>query len=114
MANTENSQPTRQQLYERIKASGRNAVILEEMQRLGFWKSEDGASAIPEMLIHKEADLIKELNKLLQQQRIYQNREEALKQIRKARLEQSRKKREENKNSKKAKKGSQSCKMERT
>lgn len=104
MANTENSQPTRQQLYERIKASGRNAVILEEMQRLGFWKSEDGASAIPEMLIHKEADLIKELNKLLQQQRIYQNREEALKKVRQARLEQSRKKREENKILRKQKK----------
>jgi len=87
----------RQQLYDRIKASTKESVILEEMKRLGFWKKEAGVPSLPEQLILKEADLIKELNTLLEQQRKYQNKEQALKEMRKARLEQSRAKREENK-----------------
>src|SRR5688500_13955520 len=87
----------RQQLYDRIKASTKESVILAEMKRLGFWKKEEGIPSLPEQLILKEADLTKELNTLLEQQRKYKNKEEALKEIRKTRLEQSRLKREENK-----------------
>ena len=87
----------RQQLYERIKASSRESVILEEMKRLGFWKKDSGSPTLPEQLILQEADLRKELNALLEQQRKYQNKEQALKEMRRARLEQSRLKREENK-----------------
>ena len=94
----------RQQLYDRIKASSRESVILEEMKRLGFWKKDSGAPSLPEQLIHREAELRKELEALLEQQRKYQNKEQALKEMRKARLEQSRLKREENKKLRKAKK----------
>lgn len=91
------TQPTRQQLYDRIKASTRDAVILEEMKRLGFWKQEEGIPTLPEQLIQKEAELTKELRSLLERQHKYKSKEEALKEIRKERLEASKKKREENK-----------------
>jgi RNA-directed DNA polymerase len=93
----------RQQLYDRIKASTRDSVILEEMKRLGFWDKDSGMPSLSEQLIVKEADLTKELNTLLEQQRRYQNKEQALKEMRKARLEQSRAKREENKKLRKQK-----------
>ncbi|SKC72784.1 reverse transcriptase domain-containing protein [Ohtaekwangia koreensis] len=99
----DNSQVTRQQLYDRIKASTRDSVILEEMKRLGFWKKDDGIPSLPEILITKESILTQELHVLLDQQRKYKNKEEALKEIRKARLEQSRLKREENKKLRKQK-----------
>lgn len=86
----------RQQLYDRIKASTKESVILEEMKRLGFWK-KDELPSLPEQLILKEADLTKELQNLLEQQRKFASKEQALKEVRKARLEQSRLKREENK-----------------
>lgn len=101
MAN--NTQPTRQQLYDRIKASTKDAVILEEMKQLGFWKQEEGIPSLPEQVINKEAELVKELQALLEQQRKYKNKEEALKEIRKARLEASKRKREENKQLRKQK-----------
>lgn len=93
----QNTQLTRQQLYDRIKASTKDAVILEEMKQLGFWKKEEGMPSLPEQLIAKEADLTRELQDLLEQQRKYKNKEEALREIRKARLENSRKKQQENK-----------------
>ncbi|HEY9008042.1 MAG TPA: reverse transcriptase domain-containing protein [Ohtaekwangia sp.] len=99
----DNSQVTRQQLYDRIKASTKEAVILEEMKRLGFWKKENGIPSMPEILIAQEAALVKELNQLLEQQRKFKNKEEALKEIRKARLEKSKQKREENKKLRKQK-----------
>ena len=87
------AQDTRQQLYDRIKAGTKDAVILEEMIRLGFWKKGEAANAIPEQLIQKEEELVKEINELTTKQRIYQNREAALKEMRKARLEESKRKR---------------------
>lgn len=92
-----NNQPTRQQLYDRIKASTKDAVILEEMKQLGFWKKDEGMPSLPEQLINKEAELTKELQNLLEIQRRYKNKEEALKEVRKARLEESKRKQAENK-----------------
>ena len=100
----------RQQLYERIKASTKESVILEEMKRLGFWKKDAGVPSMPEQLILKEADLTKELNTLLEQQRRYQNKEQALKEMRKARLEKSRQKREANKERRKKEKEEKAAK----
>jgi RNA-directed DNA polymerase len=97
------SQPTRQQLYDRIKGSSKESVVLEEMKRLGFWKKDEGVPSPPEILIHKEASLLKELNQLVEQQQKYKNKEQALKEIRKLRREQSRFKREENKRLRKQK-----------
>ncbi|MBA4146159.1 MAG: RNA-dependent DNA polymerase [Cytophaga sp.] len=97
------SQNTRQQLYDRIKASTKEAVILEEMKRLGFWKEEEGMPSLPGLVLEKEAALIKEVRELVELQRKYKNKEEALKEVRKLRLEKSKLKREENKKLRKQK-----------
>lgn len=94
----------RQQLYDRIKATSRDSVILEEMKKLGFWEKNADIPSLPEQLILKEASLTKELSSLLEQQQKYKNKEVALKEIRKARLEKSRRKQEENKQLRKQKK----------
>lgn len=93
----------RQQLYDRIKAASRDAIILEEMKRLGFWQKGGDVPTLPEQLILREADLHKTLRELLDLQRKYQNREQALKEMRRARLAASREKREENKRLRKQK-----------
>lgn len=93
----------RQQLYDRIKASTRDSVILEEMKKLGFWGKNETVPSLPEQLIHKETSLTKELNELIQQQQRYKNKEAALKEIRIARLQKSKLKREENKQLRKQK-----------
>ena len=49
----------RQQLYDRIKASSREEVLLEEMIRLGFWK--EGQNPALDRLLQEEKDLSKEL-----------------------------------------------------
>ena len=94
----------RQQLYDRIKASTRDSVILEEMKKLGFWGKNSDIPSLPEQLILKESSLTKELNELIQQQQRYKNKEAALKEIRIARLAKSKAKREENKQLRKKKK----------
>lgn len=88
---------TRQEIYDRIKDSTKDAVILEEMKKFGFWQEQHGPAALPEELIKREAELVKELNELLEKQRKYQNRELALKEMRAARLQKSREKIAENK-----------------
>jgi len=91
----------RQQLYDRIKASSREEVLLEEMIRLGFWK--EGQNPALDRLLQEEKDLSKELRELLETKRVYENRELALKEVRQKRLEQSRLKRAENKKIRKQK-----------
>jgi len=99
-----NSQPTRQQLYDRIKSSTRDSVILEEMKELGFWKKDAEKQLLPELLIVKEAALTKDLRDLVEKQRKFKDREQALIEVRRNRLEASKKKREENKLLRKQKK----------
>ena len=88
---------TRQQLYDRIRASTRDEVILEEMTRLGFWKKNTLMPSPSEVLIHREADLTRELNKLMEEKRRYQNREKMLIEMRKQRMAAAKAKRAETK-----------------
>ena len=87
---------SRQQIYDRIRATSKDSYILEEMKRLGFWDSSDKPS-ISEILIKREVDTTQELNKLLAQDRRYQNQEAMLKDMRKARMKKAKEKREETK-----------------
>lgn len=88
----------RQEIYERIRASGgKNKVILEEMIRKGFWKPGTADTAIPEALLKRESELVKELQSLTAQQRRYENRDAALREMRRDRLAASRQKQKENK-----------------
>ena len=100
MSNAENSQDsrlTRQQIYDRIRASSKQEYILEEMVRLGFWPDHQDAPTLPEQLIRKEGELTRELTELLEKQRKYANREQMFKEMRQKRLEDSRKKQAETK-----------------
>lgn len=85
---------SRQQIYDRIRESSKDTLILEEMQRLGFWETSSTPS-LPEMLIRKEADLSKELNRLLAEDKKYGDQEAMLKEMRKARMKQAKEKREQ-------------------
>ncbi|MCW1922232.1 reverse transcriptase family protein [Luteolibacter arcticus] len=86
----------RQEIYDRIRAAGgRDKVILEEMIRKGFWKPGTAETAIPEALLKREAELVSDLRSLTAQQRRYQDREAALKEMRRERLAESRRKQKE-------------------
>ncbi|MFT3682520.1 MAG: reverse transcriptase domain-containing protein [Ferruginibacter sp.] len=94
------SKLTRQQIYDRIRASSKDEFILEDMKRLGFWSKDDGEPGIPELLIRKEAALQKELNKLFEEKRKHQNKEAVLKEMRMKRMAEAKAKRETNKKKK--------------
>ena len=91
------NQQTRQQLYDRIRESSKDQVILEEMKRMGFWGKNEKEPSLPEQLIKQESALKKELHALNEQKRKYHNKEELLKEMRIKRMAESKKKREENK-----------------
>ncbi|PWV55934.1 reverse transcriptase family protein [Chitinophaga sp. S165] len=88
---------TRQQLYDRIRASTKDEVILAEMTRLGFWKPNTLMPSPSEVLIRKESELRRELNQLLDEKRRYQNRERMLMEMRKQRMAAAKAKRAETK-----------------
>ncbi len=102
---SETTRPTRQQLYDRIKESSKDEVILEEMIRLGFWPENQDAPSLPETIIRDEGRLVRELNELLKKQRRYENRELLLKEIRQKRMEESRERQKANKLLKKKQRG---------
>ncbi len=91
------SKPTRQQLYDRIRQSSREEVVLEEMKKLGFWPDGEGAPSLPEQLIRREGELSRELADMLVQQRQNTDREQMLKEIRQQRMQASRQKQQQNK-----------------
>lgn len=91
------SKPTRQQLYDRIRESSKDAVVLEEMKRLGFWSKNDQSPTVPELLIKQEAELNKEFQQLFNRHRQYQNKEAVLKEMRLKRMAEAKAKREANK-----------------
>lgn len=84
---------SRQQIYDRIKASSKDSYILEEMKRLGFWQ-ETSTPSLPEQLIQKEVVLQKELQELLAKDRKYGNQEAMLREMRKKRMQEAKAKRE--------------------
>lgn len=84
---------SRQQIYDRIKASSKDSYILEEMKRLGFWQ-ETSTPSLPEQLIQKEVVLQQELQELLAKDRKYGNQEAMLREMRKKRMQDAKAKRE--------------------
>lgn len=92
---------TRQQLYDRIKASTKESVVLEEMQKYGFWEKNKDQPTVAEELIRREAELTQALNELVEKQRLYNDKEAALREMRKARMAAAKVKREETKQQRK-------------
>ena len=88
---------TRQEIYDRIRESSRDEVILEEMIRLGFWPDDRSVPNSPAGEIQRQAELQRELRKLTTENRQLQNVEHIRRQQRQQRLEESRRKRKENK-----------------
>jgi RNA-directed DNA polymerase len=88
---------TRQEIYDRVRALGsRDAYVLLEMKRLGYWTDTDQPREAAEV-IEREAALQRELNDLLTQQRRYESRQKMLADMRQARMADAKKRREETK-----------------
>ncbi len=68
-----NSTERRQEIYDKIKASSKQEYILSEMKRLGFWKEDTIDFESVNSFFKEEAELSKELQKLLKEQRIIED-----------------------------------------
>jgi hypothetical protein len=88
---------TRQELYDRIRSSSKNEVILEEMMRLGFWPQDVDVPSGTSADIKRQGELERELRKLTFENNQLQNVEAIKKAQLKQRLEESRRKRQETK-----------------
>lgn len=93
------SQPprNRQELYDRIRASSREEVILEEMVRLGFWPARTGIPGDPADVVHRRNELLGQIRALATEQGRLGNLEAMKRELRKRRLEESRRKQQETK-----------------
>ena len=87
-------QPTRAELIARIAASSKDAVVLKEMQRSGFWPADTGAPSVEAALIQREVELVQALNKLQAELREKGDPQAALKAMRQQRMAQALERRE--------------------
>jgi RNA-directed DNA polymerase len=86
--------PTRAELLARIMLSSKDAVVLAEMQRLGFWPAGSGAPTLEAALIEREVELVKALDALQAELQVKGDPEAALQAMRKERMARAREKRE--------------------
>jgi hypothetical protein len=87
----------RQELYDRIRSSSKDTVILEEMIRLGFWPARGAIPNDPADEIHEQAELERQLAALRTEQSRLHNIEALKKALRKQRLDASKHKQKETK-----------------
>ena len=88
---------TRQELYDRIRQTGKGEFILEEMIRYGFWPAEGEIPEDPADEIRRRGEIQRELEKLRQENRNLHNEKQLRKQMLQQRLAESRRKRQETK-----------------
>lgn len=88
---------TRQELYDRIRESSKDEVILEEMIRLGFWPRAQGSPNNPTDEIRRRGELQRRLRELREETGRLHNIAALEREARKQRLVESRRKRAENK-----------------
>jgi retron-type reverse transcriptase len=88
--------PTRAELLARIALSSKDAVVLSEMQRLGFWPKNATQPTIEAALIEREVELQKALNDLHDELRVKGDPQAALLAMRKERMARAREQREAN------------------
>ena len=84
----ETNKLTRQEIYDQIKANSKDAYILSEMKKLGFW--DKNQPEVTTEIIEEEAALMQELRKLEKEYAKYNDPEKALNEIKKARMKASR------------------------
>ena len=87
----------RQELYDRIRESSKDEVILEEMIRLGFWPRGEGQPTVHEDLIKRQGEISRELNELAAAQNLWSDPERALKEMHKQRKRAAMERRKETK-----------------
>ncbi len=88
---------SRQELYDRIRQSSRDEVILSEMIRLGFWPDAGTLPEDPGDEIRRQGEIQKELDQLRAENRRLNNETALKKQVLKQRLEASKAKQQETK-----------------
>lgn len=88
---------TRQEIYQRIRETSKEDVILSEMIRLGFWQKDQEKPSLAEEFIARRAELQSKLHQLGKQYRLYQDPEKALKELHKERKAKALAKREQTK-----------------
>ena len=88
---------TRQELYDRIRNSSKDEVILEEMVRLGFWPAQGQMPQDPADEIRRRGEIQRQLEALRERARRLYNEKTLLADARKQRLAASRKKQQETK-----------------
>ncbi len=87
---------TRKALYERIRKSSLDEVILEEMIRLGFWPATNDLPLDPVEDIRRKGELTRRLTELRSQQRDLRDETKLKEQARKERMAAARARRLEN------------------
>lgn len=92
-----NQPRTRQELYDRIRRSSRDEVILEEMIRLGFWPAAGEMPKDPADEIRRKGAIMRELEDLRAQNRQLHNEEALKKEALAQRLAESKRKQQETK-----------------
>jgi RNA-directed DNA polymerase len=92
-----NQPRTRQELYDRIRNSSRDEVILEEMIRLGFWPATGEMPKDPADEIRRKGEILRELEDLRSQNRLLHNEEAFKKEALALRLAESKRKQQETK-----------------
>ena len=88
---------SRQELYDRIRETSKDEVILEDMIRLGFWPARGEVPLDPADEIRERADLERRIAALRTEQSRLQNVEAIKQELRKRRLAESKKKQKETK-----------------
>src|SRR4051812_47218237 len=86
---------TRNELYERIRKSSKDEVVLEEMIRLGFWPSELGPPRDTLEEVARRQELRQELEGLMAHEVQLQDVEVAKRLLHQRRLKESRERRKE-------------------
>ena len=87
---------TRQELYELIRKSSRDEFVLEEMKRLGFWKTSIKKPSVSEELIKRKGELHRQLSNIRDSERAIRDPEQLLKEYRQKRMKESRERQKEN------------------
>jgi len=83
----------RQELNDRIRASSRDEVLLEEMIRLGFWPEGEGQPTPAAEIIRERAEKQRELQALFRENALWEDPERALKELHKQRKREAKERR---------------------
>ena len=91
------SNERRQELYDRIRAEGKQRVIVEEMIRHGFWPPDRSPSAMPKEEWDRLHDVAREVAELSRQAVSLQDPEKAKIELRRRRMAEAMRRRQETK-----------------